>query len=152
MTLPIHPFAELFPPLEGAALDALVADIKVNGLLNPVILFEDMVLDGRNRLRACEIAGVVPRYEVYEGDNPLGFVVSLNIKRRHLEAGQRAASGANMATLKHGGDRGGNQFGKWQVATLQLDITREEAAKMVDVSKRSVGCGGSDQVREPRGV
>jgi ParB-like chromosome segregation protein Spo0J len=51
---PIHPLAETFPLMEGTEFDALVTDIKDNGLINPIPVFEDMVLDGRNRLRACE--------------------------------------------------------------------------------------------------
>jgi hypothetical protein len=55
--LRIHPLAETFPPMTGAEFDVLAADIRANGLINPITLFEGMVLDGRNRLRACEAAG-----------------------------------------------------------------------------------------------
>jgi hypothetical protein len=80
----IHPLAAIFPQMEGAEFDTLVDDIKANGLIHPITMFEDMVLDGRNRLRAWEQAGVAPKYEAYAGGDPTGFVVSQNVARRHL--------------------------------------------------------------------
>jgi hypothetical protein len=49
-------------------------------------------LDGRNRLPACEAAGVEPRFEDFEGDDAgaLALVISLNVQRRDMTAGQRA--------------------------------------------------------------
>jgi ParB-like chromosome segregation protein Spo0J len=55
--LAVHPVAALFPMLADDELDELVADIKARGLLQPIVLdAEGRVLDGRNRLAACEIA------------------------------------------------------------------------------------------------
>ena len=85
-----HPLANLFPLLDGAEFDDLVADIAAHGLREMIVSYQRQVLDGRNRLRACFAAGVAPRFEEYNGDNPLAFVVSLNLKRRHLTAEQDA--------------------------------------------------------------
>lgn len=49
-----HHETELFPLLRGPEFEALVEDIRANGLREPVNLFEGKVLDGRNRIRACE--------------------------------------------------------------------------------------------------
>lgn len=91
----VHPAAELFPMMSEQELRALADDVKANGLLHPVVRDVDGgVLDGRNRLAACELAGVVPRFETYAGDDPVGLVISLNVKRRNLTQGQRAIGAA----------------------------------------------------------
>ena len=67
-----HPYADILPLLEGEAFDALVADIRANGLLEPITLYEGMILDGRNRWNACKAAGVEPQFREFDGDGPAG--------------------------------------------------------------------------------
>ena len=77
--------------MNGEEFDNLVADIKERGLLEPVWLTPaGVLLDGRNRARACEAAGVNITTRIYTGGDPVGFVVSMNLTRRHLTTGQRA--------------------------------------------------------------
>jgi N6-adenosine-specific RNA methylase IME4 len=71
-------------------LTDLVDDIKQNGLIEPIVLYEDKILDGRNRYLACGEAGVKPHYEYYKGDEPVGYVISKNVQRRHLNGSQKA--------------------------------------------------------------
>ncbi len=68
----------------------LVSDIKENGLIEPIWLLDNKILDGRNRYKACIDAGVTPEFKEYEGDDALSFVLSLNLSRRHLNSGQCA--------------------------------------------------------------
>ncbi len=87
-----HEAAELFPLLGSDELSELAADVRQQGLLNPIVLHEGKVLDGRNRLQACHDAGVEPRFEewVDPGCGPTEWVVSQNLHRRHLTASQQA--------------------------------------------------------------
>jgi hypothetical protein len=95
-SLQFHPLADIFPLMEGEEFDALVADIKANGLHERIILHEGMILDGRNRYRALLAAGLDPANAntlTIDGakyvDDPVAFVISANIHRRHLTAGQK---------------------------------------------------------------
>jgi ParB-like chromosome segregation protein Spo0J len=89
--LEFHPLANRFPLMVGAEFEALVADIKANGLCEPITIFEDKILDGRNRYRACLEAGIEPEFEQFKGDEAAAtaFVISMNIYRRHLSATRR---------------------------------------------------------------
>src|ERR1700730_11181751 len=102
-TLSYHPLANIFPLLEGEEFDALVEDIRDNGLIEHIVFLwvgdEEQILDGRNGYRACLEAGVTPTFMPYRGDNPLAFVISANLKRRHLSESQRAMVAAKLATL-----------------------------------------------------
>jgi ParB-like nuclease domain len=90
-----HPFAALFPELPPEELTQLARDIKERGQLEPIILYKGVILDGRNRYRACQIAGVKPRIEEFNAKatkrSPEEFVLSRNLRRRHLSVGQKAA-------------------------------------------------------------
>jgi len=96
-----HEFANIFPLIEGAEFDKLVEDIKHNGLQqHTVYLYEDKILDGRNRYRACKKLNKL--YDVnllnFVGtpEEALNLVVSLNLLRRHLQESQRAMAGARV--------------------------------------------------------
>ncbi len=89
---PFHPIACMFPLLEGGEFAAVVDDIRAYGLLESIVLFEGMILDGRNRDRACREAGVEPRYRKMTFDSyadAVNYVISANIHRRHLTAEQK---------------------------------------------------------------
>jgi ParB-like chromosome segregation protein Spo0J len=81
-----HPICLLIPPADEDELQDLTDDIRAHGLIDPIVLFEGMILDGRNRAVACERAGVAPRYAQFRGgrEDALILVISHNLKRRHL--------------------------------------------------------------------
>jgi hypothetical protein len=88
-----HPHANLFPRMNEVEFNALVEDIRANGLQEPIALFEGKVLDGRNRAMACVRADVKPRFvEWHQRDvSPVSYVISKNLNRRHLTITQRVA-------------------------------------------------------------
>lgn len=87
----VHPLAALFPMMTDDELYDLADDIRENGLLHPIVVDAGGVLiDGRNRLRACEIAGVDPKFSKLNGHDAAAYIVSANLERRNLTVGQRA--------------------------------------------------------------
>ncbi|GAA3163505.1 DUF5131 family protein [Streptomyces ramulosus] len=92
----VHPFADVFPLIEGEEFDDLVRDVKTHGLRDKIVLNHDrtVLIDGRNRYRACDAAGVDADFDVLPKDFPetaiLDLIVSKNVARRQLTAGQKA--------------------------------------------------------------
>lgn len=125
-----HPYSEIFPLLDGPDFEQLVEDISRHGLREPIWRYEGRILDGRNRYLACEKAGIDPSFREFEGDDEaaLAFVVSANIKRRHLTKAQRALAAARIATLQKGGDPN----------ACRDALTQSQAAAQMDVSRSSV--------------
>lgn len=85
-----HPLAALMPAMTDDEYALLREDIASHGLLSPIVTLDGLVLDGRHRLRACAELGIEPQFEDYDGDDPLAFVVGINLYRRHLTIPQRA--------------------------------------------------------------
>lgn len=107
---------------------ALRDDIASNGMRQPIVLHDGMILDGGNRYRACIDAGIEPTFIEFDGDDIGPFVLSANLHRRHLSAGQHAAIVASVtnwsAAAGHGGDRRSDQS-----ATLHLDTAEKRAVE-----------------------
>jgi N6-adenosine-specific RNA methylase IME4 len=122
-----HPLAEIFPLIEGAEFDDLVADIAEHGLHEPIVVLDEHILDGRNRYRACLAAAVDPVFTPFRGDDPLAFVISANLRRRHLSESQRAMVAAKLATLQDG-----------QRADLVEGTPIGVAAELLNISERAI--------------
>lgn len=98
--MPYHPASEIFQLLEGEEYEQFKEDIRVNGLLVPILTYQGAVLDGRNRYRACCDLGITPEFCEWDGNgDPVSFVASLNLQRRHLNASQRAMVAARIMDL-----------------------------------------------------
>jgi hypothetical protein len=119
--LPVHPAAELFPPMTGQELDDLAVDIKKNGLKIAVVIYIDpeeksWFLEGRNRLDAMEKVGLpvplsgpgldamvkIGTVKLERNIDPYAYVMSANIHRRHLTADQKRDLIAKLLTLDPG--------------------------------------------------
>jgi N6-adenosine-specific RNA methylase IME4 len=123
-----HPLANIFPILEGEAMQALQSNIMANGLLEPIIMFENKILDGRNRFLACN-GKIDMRFLQFEGADPLAFVIAKNLHRRHLNESQRAMVADRLATMPEGRP----------TKTAQIcAVSQEKAAELLHVSRRGV--------------
>lgn len=131
-----HPLADAFPLLEGREFMDLSDDIAANGLNHPVVIFEGKILDGRNRYRACLSARVEPFRREFAGDFAAArrFVISENLRRRHLDESQRAIAGAKLSNIKPGD----NQHTIGSANLQSLAISQSDAADMLGVSTRSI--------------
>jgi hypothetical protein len=141
----IHPLAEIFEMLSEADLADLAADIKAHGQKLPILVVDGGILiDGRNRLRACEIAEVEPLVRTLDPSeipDPLAFVISINAKRRKSNAGQLAMAAAEAWHIaeKDGKvqTKGGNRKSKAQSGHL-ISEPRDYFAKAFGVGKNYV--------------
>jgi hypothetical protein len=111
-SLPYHPLVDIFPLMEDAEFDELVADLKATGkLLEKIVLHQGMILDGRSRYRACVEAGLFkpssdPKVHIKDtkhfvvlpaNQDAIDFV--LRRRGRHLTESQRAFF-AKLATMR----------------------------------------------------
>lgn len=145
--LPIHPYCDLFPDIEGEEFGAFVKSIKENGLQVPIDEYGSQVIDGKNRQRACLLAGVTPIYKVWsppkgtpkEGidDAILAFVKSRNLDRRHFTPSQLGMMASKLANLRKGGDKGVHKSNPPIGGLVQKPITQKEAADTIGATERS---------------
>lgn len=133
----VHDAANLFPLIQGADFEAFVQDIGANGQMEPAVLDEQgRLLDGRNRARACERLGITLKVRTYLGADPVGFVVSHNLHRRHLTDSQRAMIAGRLAN-RPSGHRDGmvpKSGGSYEHPAKK----RSDAASLLNVSTSSV--------------
>jgi hypothetical protein len=133
-----HEYANIYRMLPEKELQALADDMKAKGQLLHITSYEGKILDGRNRYRACEIAGIEPRIEPYTGDDPLGLIASLNDHRRHDTDNERALVGARMANLKRGDMGKGGLDRPMGRPKDQPAITIERAAELSGSSAKNI--------------
>ena len=146
MKLETHPAAECFPMHDPERLAELAEDIRRHGLIEPIVLHGDRLLDGRNRLEGCELVGVEPRFVEYEGD-PVAYVRSMNAMRRDLTSDQRRACLVDLEDLEtdhRGGDQSKHEtascsphgYAAYNVAKAMRESART-SHKAVIVKKRA---------------
>ncbi len=140
----IHPVADLFPMLPNAELRELAASIKKNGLLEPITMKGKQVVDGRNRLAACEIAGVKPTFSQWKaarGVTVEAWIIAKNLNRRHLDESQRARLAVRLADLLPIGKDGAGQTERRAAAAESMNVSArsvERAAVVVEKGGRAL--------------
>lgn len=157
--LQLHPAAAVFPLLGEHELRALADSIVSTGLQHPVTVMSDagqwVLLDGRNRIQACALAGVEVRHEVYGGEDPVGFIVAANLRRRQLNESQLSIVGVAIEEIYAAeakkrqqetasdrgaqGGRGKQKLGGTSATKLsETNKARAKAAEQVGVSARQI--------------
>jgi ParB-like chromosome segregation protein Spo0J len=174
---PVHPVADLFPTMAREEFERLKRDIKINGQAEPIVLSTrhrkdeqgksdmwdkyDILLDGRNRLKACKELEIEPLITYFDGssadygagDNRIrsqdeiesDYIWAKNVLRRHLTADQRAILAAEFAdTMKKIAKERSAQNLKRGDKTPELadsptrGKTREALAKMAETSTHKI--------------
>jgi hypothetical protein len=153
-----HPLAALFPLMEGKAFQELCEDIKAHEQINPITVQGNLILDGRNRARACEKLGKPVKQVQFDSLNlnvsPEEFIWSNNGPRRNLTSDQKAAIQMEFAeAVAEEGRRakveGGKTAGRSRpqkdlnecskpIAPPPKHITREKLAKQAGISERKI--------------
>lgn len=129
-----HPYADKFPMLSDPELDELAESIRAVGLLHPIVVTTDgLILDGRNRLEACNRAEVEADVEVYDGDDYAEFVIASNVARRNMSTGARAMSTALVLDAD-----GRRENGRWKRGSVDIG---ESANTATDWRHRLKECG-----------
>jgi ParB-like chromosome segregation protein Spo0J len=138
-TYEIHPACAKWPHTE---LDfaMLVADVRKRGLINPIWLTPtNEILDGKLRYEACREAGVEPRFDLYSGDDPIGFTISQNKMRRHMSASQLALIGEELANLQHGTNQYQKKVGALASTSISERDTQARIAQQLGISRELLG-------------
>lgn len=142
-----HPAADLFPMMSEAELRELADDIVAHGLLEPIVLLHEQILDGRNRAKACEMVGIEPRVVIYSNErSPVEFVLAENKLRRHMTPGQLAAVAIEALPMLQkeaaerkkilSGTRANPDGSKPQV---RAPVPQPECGKATDIAAKAVG-------------
>jgi hypothetical protein len=132
MDMKIHPFANLFPELPKEDLEKLSKDIAENGQRLPIIRWKGQIIDGRNRLLACEMAKIDPvikdKDDAFESDADVAdFICSMNLNRRHLNASERAVIALALAEERKKANEDEDEDEEVEEETKQGDDVPQEA-------------------------
>ena len=99
----LHPYCRCMPEMTLDEFDMLKNDIEGSGQIEPIVVFEGMILDGHYRYKACIEIGIDPWFVEFDGpDSAMDYVVSKNLKRRGLTTEQKAMAWNNLCTLARG--------------------------------------------------
>ncbi len=140
-----HDAANIFP-IDDENIAALADDIRANKQQVAIELLDGKVLDGRRRWLACKMAGKVPITRDVEVDDPVTYVLSLNLHRRHLSPTQLSMVGARAREIydKQAKERQQVRKGKQagsspaNLPELSKGDSRDQVGRAVGVSGKSI--------------
>ena len=138
-----HAVADALPLLKGKEWEEFVADINAHGMLSPIVTYKGEILDGRNRWLACQELGIEAATREWAGEcgDPVLFILTENIHRRHMDVGQRAVfitRYALPALQVEAGKRTGGRPKKGEKPSAE---TREVIGKATELAAAAAGIG-----------
>jgi len=127
-------FRALIPPLSSDEMAQLEENVLRDGIRDALVVWlgEDVLLDGHHRYdlaRKHDLAARVMYMEFKSRAEAMRWVIEHQCGRRNLSESQRAMCAARLATLTRGRPKDNPPIG---------GITQDDAAKMFNVSERSV--------------
>lgn len=123
-----HELSAICTDMPDDEFEELCADVKKRGLVHPIIVFENQILDGWHRYRACLRTHSQPKFLPMPGKDPVDFVISTNIHRRNLSGAQRGI----IVTLLH------NWKSKGRPLKNEPAQSNAQMAKQAGVSERTI--------------
>ena len=131
-----HPLSAAFPDMDPEEFQDLLSSIKIHGQREPITLFENKILDGWHRYQACQKLEISPATYEFDGEDPVSYVIDLNLNRRHLSPSQKALAVVSCNSWRGVGKpvippRGG-------INCRQDDISATDMAKRAGVGTRTI--------------
>ena len=149
LDIKFHPIAAIFPMMNPLEFEGLKADIEKHGQLEPIWTHDGKIIDGRNRYLACQDLGIKPKLKKWKPVNSnelVDFVISLNLKRRHLNTSQKALVAVDalpfyekISKKRQKLSRGRGKKGMAKLPQVFHGKSRDAVAQVFGVSGRYVG-------------
>ena len=128
----LDPVCEAFPPMTHDQFLGLKRSIERNGQREPIVVWNNRIVDGRHRLKACQELGIQPVVKRFTGDyqQAVSAAFAANVNRRQLGTGQLALLAAQLATRRPGQTKVAKQ--------IEAVLSQPEAAALFGVSRDAV--------------
>ena len=128
----LDPVCVAFPPMTHDQFLGLKKSIERNGQREPIVVWNDRIVDGRHRLKACQELGIEPVVKRFTGDyqQAVSAAFAANVNRRQLGTGQLALLAAQLATRRPGQTKVAKQ--------IEAVLSQPEAAALFGVSRDAV--------------
>lgn len=121
-----HKF-NIFPEAKKEDFERLKSDIEANGFdkSQPITTYEGEILDGWNRLKACQELTIAPVFTKFNGSDvdAIAFVMRTN-KRRNLNSGQWATIAAEAEEL---------------IAAIAENVEKDRREKQAETQRETKG-------------
>lgn len=137
----VHPLAEIFPVMSDAEFRELCVSMNQFGFLasEPIVLLDNKILDGRNRMRAALATKTEPVFAHFaEPISPTNWVIAKNLNRRHLTETGRALVAVNLSRIAVEDAKSRKQAGQpIQKHETQIQSTLESTRRVLRVGEKT---------------